>query len=258
MIDPHNHLQDPRLTPFLPEVIPAILKAGIKKCVVTGTSETDWPKVAALAAEHPDLIIPAFGLHPWKIADRSPNWLENLRKFLKSHPHALLGECGLDEWIKNPDRQAQAQVFADQINLALSLRRPLVIHCLQAWGSLFKLLEISPLPPHSLFHSYGGSAESAKRLAKFDPWFSFSGYFLDPHKKKARNAFKTLPANRILIETDAPDMTPPENVITHPLPNSLNHPANLHSIQDAFLQQIRPDLTATQLNENANCFLKIR
>jgi len=79
-------------------------------------------------------------------------------------------------------------------------------------------------------HSFGGSIEIARRLIPLGAYFSFSGYFLQSRKAKVLEVFRHLPRERILLETDAPDMLPPAEVITHPLPEHANHPANLPSI----------------------------
>ncbi|YCM45489.1 TatD family hydrolase [Verrucomicrobiaceae bacterium 227] len=224
MIDVHNHLQDPRLSNQRAELISEMKVAGITACVVNGTSEDDWPAVAALAAEYPGFVIPSFGVHPWKVAQRSENWLSKLRDILTGHPHAPIGECGLDRWMASPDLEAQHKVFRAHLNLALELGRPLTIHCLKAWGPLLSELREASALPKFLLHSYGGSRETANELLKLGAFFSFSGYFLHPRKEKTRAIFASLPPDRILVETDAPDMAPPHPEF--PL-DDLNHPANL-------------------------------
>ncbi|MEJ6578386.1 MAG: TatD family hydrolase [Akkermansiaceae bacterium] len=224
MIDAHNHLHDPRLTGQRMELISDMKKAGVTACVVNGTSEEDWPAVATLAQEHPGFVIPSFGLHPWKVAQRSRNWLSHLCEFLSRHPHAPIGECGLDRWMESPDLQAQHEVFRAQLNLAAELDRPLTIHCLKAWGPLLTELREAKTLPRFLLHSFGGSQETANELLNLGAHFSFSGYFLHPPKEKVRALFASLPPHRILVESDAPDMAPPQPEF--PL-DDLNHPANL-------------------------------
>jgi len=227
MIDAHNHLQDARFQGRQAEVIATMKAQGITACVVNGTSEEDWPTVAQLAEDYPDFVIPAFGLHPWKIEKRSPNWLESLTSYLKRFPKSSIGECGLDRWIKSPDLEAQHQVFRQQLQLAITLDRPITIHCLKAWGPLLEELKAAPTLPKFLLHSFSGSQETANECLKLGAFFSFSGYFLHPRKNKVREIFKSLPPERILVETDAPDM---------PLPapefqlENYNHPANLAMI----------------------------
>lgn len=207
-------------------------QSGITRCVVNGTSPEDWEKVAALATQHPELIIPSFGLHPWK--KPTTNWYEKLVHQLDNVPHACIGECGLDRWIKDYDIQKQTEAFTAQLRLATERNLPLSIHCLKAWGLLINILESNPTPERGfLLHSYGGSAELIPRLARLGAYFSISGYFFQPRKKDALAAFQLVPRDRLLIESDAPDMLPPEHLISHPLPHQLNHPANLASLYPA-------------------------
>ena len=82
-------------------------------------------------------------------------------------------------------------------------------------------------------HSFGGSIETARRLIPLGACFSFSGYFLQLRKSAVVDVFRQLPPDRILVETDAPDMRPPDTLVTHPLPENHNHPANLPAIGKA-------------------------
>ncbi len=227
MIDAHNHLQDPRFLGKQGQLIDTMKEAGITGCVVNGTCENDWPQVARLARDHPEFVTPSFGLHPWKVDARSPHWLETLTRFLEDSPGAGLGECGLDRWMEHPDLTAQHEVFRQQIAIAVELKRPLTIHCLKAWGPLLEELHSAPALPKFLLHSFAGSKEIARECLKLGACFSFSGYFLHPRKAKVRAVFQSLPPERILVETDAPDMSLPE---PHFHFGDLNHPANLATI----------------------------
>jgi TatD DNase family protein len=93
-------------------------------------------------------------------------------------------------------------------------------------------------------HSFGGSVEVAERLLKKGAWFSFSGHFLHPRKAKILEVFRKLPAERILLETDAPDMIPPEEWVESPLNANINHPANLRSIAEAFGRERSEEIMA--------------
>lgn len=229
MTDAHLHLQDHRLAPFREQIIKDMKATGIKHCVVNGTSPDDWEQVSQLAKQHPDLIKPSFGLHPWKEIEKG--WEEKLLHYLDTHPNAGIGECGLDRWMKNYDIEKQKQVFLTQLNIATEKNLPLSIHCLKAWGVLLEILETNPLPKRGfLLHSYNGSTELVPRLAKLGAYFSLSGYFLHPRKQQVRETFQQIPPDRLLLETDAPDMLPPDEAIKHSLPDQLNHPANLLEI----------------------------
>ncbi|MEO7100677.1 MAG: TatD family hydrolase [Luteolibacter sp.] len=254
--DSHNHLQDPRLGDPGP-VIATMMKAGITRCVVNATRESDWAAVENLAARYPDLILPAFGIHPWHAHTASPGWQEKLRQLLENHPQASIGECGLDTWISEPAMEIQRPVFLDQLRLARELDRPVTIHCLKAWGALFDAFAETPPPPRFLMHSFGGSIETARRLIPLGAYFSFSGYFLHPKKSVVLDIFRKIPHDRILLETDAPDMLPPPEFITQPLPENHNHPANVPSIGQALAAALAmtPEALADLTRENAHrCF----
>lgn len=244
--DSHNHLQDPRLGAPAP-VIAAMRAAGVGRSVVNATCETDWPAVEALALAHPDFITPAFGIHPWMAHSSEDGWRERLAGLLEKHPQASIGECGLDQWVASPSLEIQRPVFQNQLRLAREMRRPVTIHCLKAWGPLFETFTECPPPPRFLMHSFGGSIETARRLVPLGAYFSFSGYFLHPHKAAVLEVFRQLPRERILLETDAPDMLPPDENISHPLPEKLNHPANLPAIGRALAAAL--GITAQDLAE---------
>jgi TatD DNase family protein len=256
--DAHNHLQDPRLGD--PAVVIAAMKAaGVRRCVVNATCENDWPSVAALATAHPGFVFPTFGIHPWRADTAAEGWQDRLVDMLEKHPHASIGECGLDGWVASPSLEIQIPVFRDQLRLARERNLPVTIHCLKAWEALFASFAESPPPARFLMHSFGGSIEIARRLMPLGACFSFSGYFLSERKSAVLEVFRQLPPDRILLETDAPDMLPPESFITHRQSGNHNHPANLPAIGAALASAlgIPPETLAERTNTNTELYLGI-
>lgn len=254
--DAHNHLHDPRL-PNTPQVIAEMKQAGVTHCIVNATRPTDWHAVEALATSEPEFISPAFGVHPWQAHTAGEGWLEELEILLGKYPRASIGEIGLDHWVRHPPIEVQRPVFVAQLRLARKLDRPVTIHCLKAWGPLFEAFAEAPPPSRFLMHSFGGSIEIARRLLPLGAFFSFSGYFLQSRKAAVLDVFRQLPPDRILIETDAPDMLPPTEMITHPLAENVNHPANLPAIGHALAAALGmpPAELAELTRENARvCF----
>jgi TatD DNase family protein len=244
--DAHNHLQDHRFGGRQNELLDACARAGIAGMVVNGACEQDWPQVLALArpgrreadapANHASrtAIIPSFGYHPWYLAERTPDWLEQLKNFLDEIPGAV-GEIGLDRWKPDLPYAGQEAAFLAQLGIAAERNRPASIHCLRAWGRLYDLLRGNPRPARGfLLHSYGGPAEMIPAFARLGAYFSFPGYFLHERKLRQRAVFKQVPPDRLLLETDAPDQRLPEPRILHPLATPaggpLNHPANLPAV----------------------------
>ncbi|TVR49098.1 MAG: TatD family deoxyribonuclease [Puniceicoccaceae bacterium] len=208
--DAHNHLQDPLLAGRWPEVREALAAVPVRRAAVNGTCEADWPAVERLAADCP-WVHPSFGLHPWKVKERSGGWLRRLRALLERHPGVGVGEIGLDRWIEGHDLEEQAAVFRSQLELASELERPATLHCLRAWGRMREEVDKGPRPrPGLLLHAYGGPAEMVESFVAAGAYFSFNAAFLEPRKERTREAFTAVPLDRLLIETDAPAMPPPE------------------------------------------------
>ena len=225
--DVHNHLHDARLADILDDAIAHLTAIGIKGAIANGTSELDWPAVAALAAQTP-WVLPSFGLHPWRVPERSSRWKETLTAALDAHPRAGVGEIGLDRWIAGHDLSEQTECFTWQLALAARRNLPTSIHCVRAWGALSDALTHTPLPARGfLIHAYSGPVDMLASFIKLGAYFSFSPYFLHERKTLQRAAFSTMPLHRILVETDAPDLAPPAEMNPHPLPQNLNHPWNL-------------------------------
>ncbi|MEN9974445.1 MAG: hypothetical protein RLZZ282_451 [Verrucomicrobiota bacterium] len=254
--DAHNHLQDPRLGEAAP-LITAMHAAGVGRCVVNATCENDWSAVESLALADPHGVSPAFGIHPWHAHTAATGWLERLKELLENHPRSSIGECGLDQRATSAPMDIQRQVFRDHLRLARDMGRPLTIHCLHAWQPLFETFSETPPPPGFLIHAFSGSIELARRLIPLGAYFSFSGRFLDARNASTLETYRQLPRDRILLETDAPNMRPPDAFLTHAHPGHLNHPANLPAIGRALaaVLAIPPaDLAALTRDNTAHCF----
>jgi TatD DNase family protein len=227
LYDAHCHLQDPRLRAYVPEIVERLKEIGIGKVVVNGTREADWPAVADLAAKF-DFVIPSLGLHPWYLKERSANW----RELLERRMPVAVGEIGLDRWMREYDLADQENVFGQQLSIAAQHNAPVFIHCLKAWGRLLELLSRSPVPKlRFLLHSYGGPAEMIGSFVELGGYFSISGYFAHARKSRERDIFRQVPLDRLLVETDAPDMKMPTELAEFNLPEpELTHPANLRAV----------------------------
>lgn len=231
LYDAHNHLQAERFGGRQAELLAEC--PDVARMVVNGCSEEDWPAVAALAEAHLQ-VLPSFGYHPWCVHERASGWEAELNWLLDTYP-AAVGEIGLDRWKEGLEYEGQEEVFVAQLRIASERNLPASIHCLKAWGRMLELLQEGPVPERGfLLHSYGGSTEMIPAFAALGAYFSFPGYFLRDAKGRHREAFKTVPPDRLLIETDAPDQRLPDPLNKHPLNDPegepVNHPANLHAV----------------------------
>jgi TatD DNase family protein len=224
LFDCHNHIQDERLLPELPELMERARAAGVERMAVKGCCESDWPKILDIVNRYSDTYF-AFGLHPWFIGGRSSQWKQVLVDLLTSYPQASIGEIGIDHALDPRDDKDQERVFLAQLKIAADLCRPATIHCRKAWGRLIELLDqCDKLPPRMLIHCFGGSAETATQLVSRGAYISFSGSITRPNNKMAESAIHAVPEDRILIETDAPDILPAT------AEGELNEPANLRLV----------------------------
>ena len=253
--DAHNHLQDDRFGGRQSELLAACEKSGVARMVVNGACESDWPQVLALARQN-QMVLPSFGYHPWHLHERTPEWQNNLEKFLDEVPGAV-GEIGLDRWKPDLPYAGQEEIFLAQLRIAAERNLPVSIHCLQAWGRLHELLRDHPRPARGcVLHSFGGPAEMIPTFTKLGAYFSFPGYFLHERKLRQRETFKHVPRDRLLIETDAPDQLLPPEKIVHPLADvtgrPLNHPANLPAVYAGLAEFLgeKVDAFAARVAEN--------
>ncbi len=261
LFDAHNHIQDERIFPLLGSVMERASIAGVERMAVKGCRETDWPRGVKIVNRHPGAHL-AFGLHPWFISECSAGWMDELEKLLTIYPQASIGEIGIDHAVEKRNDEQQERVFVAQLELARKYERPASIHCRQAWGRLIELLDqFGELPRGMLIHCYGGSAEMVNELVNRGAYISFSGSITRPNNKKAGPAICAVPADRILIETDAPDILPcnvdeASCLVANKEP--LNEPAHLRCVlaKAAELRGVPEEVLAELTFRNAERFFR--
>ena len=273
--DAHQHFHFDPLTPHRAAIDATVRALGLRRAVVNGTNEEEWPVVARLPQEY-DWVLPSFGIHPWDCGNRTKDWHAELATQLLTHPEAGVGEIGLDRWIIDgirPDdpriaglRVAslpeQCEVFAAQLVLAAEFNRAASIHCVQAFGALLEVLKKSPRPARGfLLHGYGGPAGMIKPFADLGAYFSFNVELLAPRQSTRLANFKSIPVERLLVETDAPTKPPPAARNRFPLPlaadgSEVNHPANIAVAYQALADLRGVSLEALTKQTEAN-FLRL-
>ena len=226
LFDSHCHLQDPRLLGRIDEVMSSAGAAGVGGMLCCGAEESDWQAVMRLCARFPSLV-PALGLHPLYISARSAHWLEDLRGMLEGS-EAAVGEIGLDHAVEPRDDGGQEEVFVAQMSLAGELDRAVSVHCRRAWGRMMEIVRSEGMPGRGMvFHSFSGSVELVGPLCEMGGYISFSGTITRSGNRRGHEAAKAVPWDRLMIETDSPDLLP---VIHEPgggIRKGANEPGNL-------------------------------
>lgn len=207
LVDTHCHLQ---VATFRPDPAPFLEEArlaGIGAFLCCASVEDDWSEVHRLSKLHAG-VLPFFGLHPFYIRYRSPLWLESLSELLRRVPGAGIGEIGLDGLAHRESLEEQERVFIAQLRLAREMERPLSIHCRKAWGRMTEILKREGLPHGAAFHAWSGSGEMAVEMERLGAYIGFAGSITRSANKKVQKSAARVSADRILIETDAPDIPP--------------------------------------------------
>jgi len=240
--DTHCHLQDPRFGSDLDSVLARARRVGVTHLVCCGTREADWQAVLELSRCR-EGILPMLGLHPWYAHEAAAGWRIRLEALVQEQA-AGIGECGLDFALEAPDREGQEAAFRSQLRLARELNRPLSIHCRRAWERLAALAREEDLPPAgAVVHAFSGSAEVARELQALGFHLSFSCSLANPENARGAKAVKVVAEDRLLFETDAPDI-PPRHL--HGFESgALNEPANIHLVTEAAARLRGSELEAT-------------
>ncbi len=235
LYDAHCHLYDVRLKPVLDPDPFAEVDVPVSAQVVNGTHPDNWTLVKNLDPFRKSKSLKAYGVHPWRVDNLPEDWEEQLRDFLASGAVSV-GEIGLDNWIEPRDDKLQRDVFMRQLQIANETGLPPSIHCVRAYGQLIDCLRGGPrLPQGFLAHGFSGSKEVLYQLLDLGGYVSFSAYGAHPGRKRIRDAVRACPADRLLAETDAPDMVPPEEVCRYPLSDTkgrLQHPLEIATAYD--------------------------
>lgn len=234
-MDSHCHLHDDRIINQMPEIITRAQGAGVAYMVTCATMEGNFSATADLANKN-SVILPCFGIHPWFLDSLTPGWEDRLGTLVSQCPSGL-GETGLDFMDKRADRDLQINVFKAHLSLANDLGRPINIHIRKAWDPFVHILKHhGPLKAGGLVHSYSGSADLIKVLEKYNLHISFSGAVTRPNAKKTVKALAEVSLDRILFETDAPDLFPSLDGSPMETRSLLNEPAFLPSIVEIAAQ----------------------
>ena len=183
--------------------------AGVTGFVVAGVDPGGWARQRALAAEVPGVRWTA-GLHPW-VAARTDSLPEGALAacFEGEHPACGVGETGLDaHFVPRDTLDRQAGWFRVHLALARDLGRPLVLHVVKAHGrALEQMRPFAPL--RGMVHAFSGGPELAADYLRLGLHLSLAGPVARPGARKLRAAAAMIPADRLLLETDAPDQPPP-------------------------------------------------
>lgn len=258
LIDTHCHLTFPELTNQVATVIRRAHESGVARMITVATSTSDARDALALLANQPSVCMAA-GIHPHEAARITDDDLAALTKLHESGadeavPGRLVavGETGLDFHYDFAPPDVQESIFRAQLDLAVRVNRPVVIHARHAEDRVCGILaEYPTLRDRVVFHCFSGSLAQATRIIEMGLWISFTGVVTFKNAGEIRAAARMVPADRIMVETDAPYLAPVPHRKVRP-----NEPAlMIHTAR--FLAELRNqefDGFARQTTRNAERF----
>ena len=209
LIDSHAHLDGEKFADDRAAVVERALAAGVVKISTMGDSLESSARSVALA-ERFEPIYAAVGVHPEEAQPMTAATDEQLAAWAAQEKVVAIGEIGLDYyWEKDEEKRAlQRAIFVRQLDLARQLKLPVCIHDREAHGDMMKILKTEGRGLRGVLHCYSGSWEMAAELLKGDWYFGIDGPLTYKNAAKLPEIVQRLPAERILVETDSPYLSP--------------------------------------------------
>lgn len=209
IIDSHAHINDEKLYPRRAEIADYLDGEGIDAVINVGCRAEDSAAAVELSGEF-EKFYAAVGIHPHDSVTASADVYNGFAEFAKNEKVVAIGEIGLDFHYDSSPRDVQERVFSEQLELARFLDLPVIIHLRDAYGPMLKLLKenADKLRAGFLLHCYGGSEETAAELVKLGGYFSFGGPITFKNAKDKPDIVRSIPRERLLVETDCPYLAP--------------------------------------------------
>ena len=206
LFDTHAHLDDKSFDKDRDALIEEIRRSGVTNIMDIGADIESSKKALSIAKKY-DFIYAAVGVHPSDVGGMTDEDLDVIRDLAKDEKVKAIGEIGLDYHYDDADREAQKKWFIKQLELADELGLPVVIHDRDSKGDCINILREMKVK-NAVMHCFSGSAETARQLVKMGLMISFTGVLTFKNARRAVEACKEIPLERLMIETDCPYMAP--------------------------------------------------
>ena len=242
--DTHAHYDDRAFDADRETLLQSLGEGDVKLIIDPGCDAPSSRRALELAERFP-FIYAAVGLHPEELDKYSPESFEEICSMAR-HPRCVaIGEIGLDYYWDASHKEEQKALFRRQIELALELDKPVIVHDREAHGDCLEIVRDYP-GLRGVFHCYSGSAEMAKKLLKLGWYLGFDGPVTYKNARKALEVLELCPMDRMLMETDSPYLSPV------PMRGKRNDSSNLKYVAEKIAQVkgISPEQAAAITLEN--------
>ena len=209
LIDTHCHFNHARFADDLAETMTRARQAGVSQMVVVGFDRASSEQAVSLSEQHPGVLFAAIGIHPHDAKDWDAAAAARLRA-LADHPHVIaIGEIGLDFHHNFSPREAQETAFRAQMGIARDSELPVIIHCREAYLETLQILsEEGADDAGGVMHCWAGTPEQAAETVALGLALGFGGTLTFKNAEDIRIAARNAPLESLLLETDAPYLTP--------------------------------------------------
>lgn len=252
LIDTHCHLDAPPLAGRIDDVLAAARHAGVRGFIVPGVGPEGWAEITALARQYGPEVRVAYGIHPMR-ADAADN--EALARLAELAPTGVaIGEIGLDYTVTHVPRETQQQAFRAQLRLAVATRLPVLVHCRKAFADLLAILAQERVEQvGGVMHAFSGSPETAAACRRVGLLIAATGTLTYRNALRPLEVIRQTPLDQLVLETDAPDMTP------EPRRGEPNEPAFIVETarRVAEIKGVTPDEVAQATTANAQRLFRL-
>lgn len=247
LFDSHCHLDFPSFDHDRDAILARCHHLGIKHIIIPGVTCAGWKGILELCSGHDGMLYPALGLHPVFLKQHKESHLLELVEQINSNRPVAIGEIGLDYYIRQHNKEMQLNYFDVQLGIAEDAGLPVILHVRKAHDQVLKCLHRRRKLKGGVAHAFNGSLQQAEQYLSMGFKLGFGGAITWPRARKLRHLVQQLPLTALVLETDAPDMTPAAH---H---GERNQPDYLPEIV-AVLAQLRseePGTVARQTTANA-------
>lgn len=254
LIDTHCHLHRQEFDLDRDGVLERAKAAGLIALLDPATDLNSNRTVVDLAQKHSE-VYAGIGLHPHDAWQMTPQVLAQLRELAKEPKVVAIGEIGLDYYRDLSPREIQKEVFRQLLRLSHETGKPVILHCRDAYPDLLAILRETRKPPIAgLMHCFAGDLEIAKETLDLGLMISFAANLTFPKAQPLRNVARELPLEKVLLETDAPFLSP------QAYRGKRNEPAYLAELVRAWaqIQNRNPEEVARVTTANAQRLFGIR
>lgn len=209
LIDTHCHIDSEQFEDDIEAVLMRSKEAGVERIYLPNVDVPTLPKVIALAEQHPDYIIPMMGIHPTEIGENYKEDMAFVRDWLSKRDFAAVGEIGVDLYWDKTYKKEQMLAFEEQIQMSLDFNLPINIHIRDAFNEAFEVLEsFERNTVRGIFHCFTGSREVAERIFRLGDFYLGIGGVVTFKNSKLGDVLKHTGLDRVVLETDAPYLSP--------------------------------------------------